>query len=178
MLNKVTSTMVDGGGAGKGEQVASFEKQSSLFLFANFSQLVQWWMSESHLWALTTCLIVHCRWTWMSWTSRWSRSRRCLWRSRRWWRRWAAPPPPTRPSWPVPRSSLPSSQFSSGFLLPPRRVPIERALPNCRLLNTDHYMFHSINRDNEQNFDQLLQMFWEYNWKSLQQDLFKVEIYI
>ena len=93
----------------------------------------------------------------MSWTSRWSRSRRCLWRSRRWWRRWAAPPPPTRPSWPLPR--IPSSYFLSRFSFATKKSSDWEAPQRstyCHLLNTDHYMFHSINRDNEHNFLQML----------------------
>ena len=106
MLNKVTSTMVDGGGQGAGEQVKNLitTKSQDLRYWRQNKLIVQArtldhddreWPSEK----LFEHFHIFFRWTWMSWTSRWSRSRRCLWRSRRWWRRWAAPPPPTRLSW-------------------------------------------------------------------------------
>ena len=140
-----------------------------VILYLKTSCSVNWKVNRTFI-----LFVLCCRWTWMSWTSRWSRSRRCLWRSRRWWRRWAVPTPPTRPSWP-PRDAAPICQsFPAGFLpgkhLPAVKIkakckgelPTLRGAPQmptyCHLLNTDHYMFHSINRDNEFNFDWLLQM--------------------
>ena len=48
----------------------------------------------------------------------------------------------------------PSSYFLSRFSFATKKS--SQRSTYCHLLNTDHYMFHSINRDNEHNFLQML----------------------
>ena len=70
----------------------------------------------------------------MSWTSRWSRSKRCSWRSRRWWRRWAAPRPPTPPS-SLPRTFPSLASIGRISEIEWWQLPTLQLIPNADILS-------------------------------------------